>query len=231
MRPDAAVGGQIMSTAIAEWIDLPTAEAPAAASKPAQILAAASKLFLSKGFGATSMDAVAREAGVSKATLYAHFSGKAELFGAIVRGECLRRAEGLSLPMTDAVEPVEALYRMGRAYLDLLLSEKALAAFRMVVAECQRFPELGQAFYQAGPATTKGGLATWLGGQHRSGRLDCPDPELVADQFLGMIRGHVHLRGQLCYGEPPGDAERDRLIRAAVTALVRAYAPADGRPT
>ena len=64
-------------------------EAPAA-SKAESILAAAKRTFLESGFGAVSMDTIAREAGVSKATVYAHFAGKEELFGAVIGGECER---------------------------------------------------------------------------------------------------------------------------------------------
>jgi len=48
--------------------------------KRAAILEAAKTLFLSRGFGATSMDAVAAGAGVSKLTVYNHFSDKDTLF-------------------------------------------------------------------------------------------------------------------------------------------------------
>ena len=52
--------------------------------KAAIVLRAARRAFLAGGFGAVSMDAIAREAGVSKATVYAHFGSKEELFGAVV---------------------------------------------------------------------------------------------------------------------------------------------------
>src|SRR5262245_33864929 len=61
-----------------------------AVGKAESILAAAKQSFLAAGFGAVSMDTIAREAGVSKATVYAHFSGKEELFGAVVGRECER---------------------------------------------------------------------------------------------------------------------------------------------
>src|SRR5579859_8268673 len=48
------------------------------------ILGAARELFLDAGYGNTSMDAVAKHAGVSKSTLYAHFQNKEQLFGAVV---------------------------------------------------------------------------------------------------------------------------------------------------
>ena len=61
-----------------------------AGSKAESILAAAKRAFLAAGFEAVSMDAIAREAGVSKATVYAHFGSKEELFGAVIEGECER---------------------------------------------------------------------------------------------------------------------------------------------
>ena len=50
--------------------------------KAESVLSAAKRAFLSAGFGAVSMDTIAREAGVSKATVYAHFGSKEDLFGA-----------------------------------------------------------------------------------------------------------------------------------------------------
>ena len=54
-------------------------------AKAAQVMEAGSKLFTEHGFGAVSMDQVAKTAGVSKATVYAHFQSKEQLFVAIVR--------------------------------------------------------------------------------------------------------------------------------------------------
>ena len=56
--------------------------------KRAAILEAAKGLFLSRGFGATSMDAVAAGAGVSKLTVYNHFSDKDTLFLEAVKAKC-----------------------------------------------------------------------------------------------------------------------------------------------
>ena len=61
-----------------------------AGGKAESILAAAKRTFLAAGFGAVSMDSIAREARVSKATVYAHFGSKEELFGAVIERECER---------------------------------------------------------------------------------------------------------------------------------------------
>ncbi|MBS1166636.1 MAG: TetR/AcrR family transcriptional regulator, partial [Proteobacteria bacterium] len=49
-----------------------------------RIFEAARRLFLSRGFSETSMEAIAQEAGVSKATLYSHYGSRDELFAAVI---------------------------------------------------------------------------------------------------------------------------------------------------
>src|ERR687894_3210836 len=80
--------------------------------KPRAILDAAAELFLAHGFAAVSMEAVARQAEVSKATLYAHFSGKDALFGAMVAERCGRLAVEASTLAGQGHEPEAALRRL-----------------------------------------------------------------------------------------------------------------------
>ncbi|MGP4011367.1 TetR/AcrR family transcriptional regulator [Streptomyces sp. 4N124] len=49
------------------------------------VLAAATSLFLTRGYDATSMGDIAEHVGVTKAALYRHVSGKAELLDAVTR--------------------------------------------------------------------------------------------------------------------------------------------------
>src|SRR3954451_5497567 len=67
------------------------------------VLAAAERAFLAAGFGAVTMDAIAREAGVSKATVYAHYTSKEALFGAVVAHLSERRFHGFSVEAPDPV--------------------------------------------------------------------------------------------------------------------------------
>ena len=93
-------------------------------SKAESILAAAKRAFLAAGFGAVSMDAIAREAGVSKATVYAHFAGKEELFGAVIGRECERYFARVSADELDPLDVRGSLTVLGRRFLDLLLSAR-----------------------------------------------------------------------------------------------------------
>ena len=196
-------------------------------TKTDQIMAAAGTLFLEHGYGATSMDAIARRAGVSKATLYAHFTNKDDLFAAIVATECARAVPALIDPELESLPVAEGLYRLGRDFLELLLSISALSVYRVVVAETPRFPELGRAFYRSGPERSLALVADYLERAHQKGDLEVADPREAAALLLGMIRGFPQLRCLLGVGEVPVPAaERNRHVQAAVTLFVQGCRPA-----
>src|SRR5438094_7744697 len=93
-----------------------------AVGKAAIVLAAAKRAFLAAGFGAVSMDTIAREAGVSKATVYAHFGSKEELFGAVIERECERYFDRFSAGELDPRDVRASLTILGRRFLELVLS-------------------------------------------------------------------------------------------------------------
>src|SRR6266850_5685335 len=131
--------------------------------KAGAILAAAERAFLAGGFGAVTMDAVAREAGVSKATVYAHFHGKEELFGAVVAHVSERRFGGFSVEALDPVDIEKSLTTIASRFLDLVLSPEAIAVNRIIIGEVTRFPALGQVFWTAGPERTRTQIEAFLG--------------------------------------------------------------------
>src|SRR5713101_2021431 len=104
-------------------------------SKAESILAAAKRSFLAAGFGAVSMDTIAREAGVSKATVYAHFAGKEELFGAVIGRECGLYFARFSTGELDPVNLRASLAVLGRRYLELVLSPDAIALHRIILGK------------------------------------------------------------------------------------------------
>ncbi|WP_029010470.1 TetR/AcrR family transcriptional regulator [Azospirillum halopraeferens] len=200
------------------------APAPEEGSKPAQILAAASRLFLDSGYGAVSMDTVARTANVSKATLYAHFRSKEELFAAMVAGECRHLMPCLSPEEVNRLDLPDALRLIGRRFLGLVLSPKALAGYRMVIGESPRFPELARAFYESGPARGLEQVTAFLADADARGRLRVPAPALSAERFLVMLKGDLHLRLLLGMREPPAPDEVDRQVDATVAFFLDAHA-------
>lgn len=155
----------------------------------ARIRAAARTLFLERGYEATSMDAVAAAAPVSKRTLYQHFPGKADLFGAVIE-EAWSHFTRAPLIAADAPGAPRAVLR---AYVDGLKAHwdrsDVIPLIRLVIAEAPRFPELSQAYFAAGKEPAVKGLAAYLAALSAAGRLPPGrDPQLAAAQFLGAIK-------------------------------------------
>src|SRR5277367_2673570 len=200
-----------------------------AGGKAENILAAATRTFLAGGFGAVSMDTIAREAGVSKATVYAHFAGKEELFGAMVGRVCERHFETFSARELDPTDVRASLTTLGRRFLDLVLSPDAIAVHRIIVAEVTRFPALGEVFWRAGPERTLGQIEAFLRRAAAAGSLDIAQPRMAAEQFVGLMRGENHLRHLLrLEAEAEAEAEADRssigdAVSAGVDTFVRAF--------
>ncbi len=119
----------------------------------AAILSAATDVFLEQGYKGARLDEVIRRSGGSLATLYAEFGGKEGVFAAIIAGICDEIIA--SLPDLDGPSvhpPEEVLLTFARTYVGLLLAPISLALYRVVIAESARFPQLGRAVFEAGPA-------------------------------------------------------------------------------
>jgi TetR/AcrR family transcriptional repressor of mexJK operon len=195
-----------------------------AGGKAESILAAAKRAFLAGGFGAVSMDAIAREAAVSKATVYAHFGSKEELFGAVIGRECEQRFAGLSAGELDPGDVRASLMELGRRFLHLVLSPDALALHRIILGEVIRFPILGEVFWRAGPERNLQQIQAFLENAAAVGTLSLPHPRLAAEQFVGLVRGEIQLRQLLRLQPEAGLEEINAAVRAAVKTFILAFA-------
>lgn len=189
------------------------------------ILEAASHLFRSSGYGATSMDAVAHEADVSKATLYVYFSGKRELFAAVIEAEGDRNSRALIAGEAGQEDMQSRLLRFGRTILALLLAPETVGAYRMVTAEAHRFPDIGAVFYDKGPARLLARLEEFFATAMRNGKLRSAHPRRAAEQFIGLIRGDLQLRALLALDATLSKEHQEEVIRSGVDTFYRAYRP------
>jgi TetR/AcrR family transcriptional regulator, mexJK operon transcriptional repressor len=158
-----------------------------------RILAAARTLFLNLGYGETSMDAIARHAAVSKATLYSHFDGKAALFAALIVTECRHLSDEIGRRALDRPDIRDALLQVAHDFNNLLCTGYGLTMYRIVVAEVPRFPELGRVFYDSGPTIMIDRIANVLRRATDRGLLKVGDPRIAAIQFISLVRGELHL--------------------------------------
>jgi TetR/AcrR family transcriptional repressor of mexJK operon len=199
---------------------------PDAESSPKrrQIVAAAEELFLAQGYGAVSMELVARTALVSKATLYAYFASKEALFATIVRDKGLETPLSADMFPEDVTDLRAALEALGQRLIHFMLRERTLAIYRIALAEAGRFPELGEAFYDAGPRCMRERFAAWLVQLQAQGKVAVVNNAVAAEQFMALVRSDVFLRRSLSVPPAPTEADIVASVRAAVETWLRAYA-------
>jgi TetR/AcrR family transcriptional regulator, mexJK operon transcriptional repressor len=194
-----------------------------AVGKAALVLRGARRAFLAAGFGAVSMDAIAREAGVSKATVYAHFGSKEDLFGAVVADVAEERFAGFSALELDPRDIEASLNTIARRFLDLVLSPEAVAVNRIIIGEVTRFPALGDVFWQAGPERNRQQIEGFLRRAVEAGSLKLGDVRLAAEQFSSLVRGEIHLRRLFDIESPEDAADLTAAAGNAVATFLRAF--------
>ena len=190
-------------------------------SKREAILDAAHRVFLEVGFGATSMDAIAVAAKVSKQTVYNHFGSKEELFAAMIRNVCDRMLTVFE-EAAKSGKPEDTLRAIARQIVKKVMEPDRLALYRLLIAESQRFPELGQIFYECGPQVTRKYLTDYFIEQNSRGTMHVANPAITADQFFGLLSG-CYPKAQLGIKPAPAPDYLEAYIENAVSLFMSAY--------
>jgi TetR/AcrR family transcriptional regulator, mexJK operon transcriptional repressor len=188
---------------------------PKSEEKRQAILDAAAALFLDKGMQGASMDAVARQAGVSKQTVYSNFQNKETLYSACIRAKIA--SYGFEeTGFTDAGEPGAALLNLVKRFMALIFDPDVVAMHRVVMAEAASHPQIAALFYASGPGAVQAAVDAFLQCLIKQGALRPHDTFYAAKQLLNMAFGHFHL--QLQFGliqqvpEPELDAHLQHVV-------------------
>lgn len=165
---------------------------PGRDERRAAILDIALAAFLAEGYAATSMSTIAQRVGGSKATLYNYFSSKEELFAAVVTSKCAQLKTLLHEAQFEGGDFRAALQNFGEHFLQLLMQDDSVAAYRLVIAECGRLPELGRTFYEIGVTQGLDQLAAYFDRAIAASQLKRCDPSLMARYFFDLCMTGVH---------------------------------------
>ncbi|MGD0493565.1 MAG: TetR/AcrR family transcriptional regulator [Steroidobacteraceae bacterium] len=172
-----------------------------------RILEAATELFLAEGYGSTSIEAIARRAGVSKRTLYDRFDDKPALFTAVVHRIIGQIRPPPNVPLVEGATLADILQRLALLILHAALAPQAIALHRLVNAESARFPELVLAVASDGStreATTL--IGSLLDRELSEPKLSAENREFAAAQFLFMVVA-LPQRRAMGFGTPMTPAE------------------------
>jgi AcrR family transcriptional regulator len=185
-------------------------------SKRERVVVAASKLFLDEGYGASGMDAIAKEAGVSKATVYSYYGDKAALFADVMVRMCEEVGGHLQIEGLVGASPEDTLRAIALHGLQRVLETLQRQILQRVVAESREFPELGKKFWEGGPGRIERVLTRYLEEAKRRGVLEVDDPAREASRLVGQITGLYLLPMLAGVRKRPSDAEIRRDVDAVV---------------
>ncbi len=188
-----------------------------------QVLDGARQVFMADGFEGASVDDIAKVAGVSKATLYSYFPDKRLLFMEVATCECDRMADRTQQMVGQALPPREALTVAAEQFVRFMLSDFALQCFRICVAERDRFPELGQAFYASGPEMGRDRLSAHFQEAVARGELKIEDTEMAAEQFTELCKAKLFTRAVFGIQDTFSDEEINDVVRHAVDTFLARY--------
>jgi TetR/AcrR family transcriptional regulator, mexJK operon transcriptional repressor len=187
------------------------------------VIDTAKRVFLEQGYDRASMDLIAAEAGVSKATIYVYFENKEAILSALITQGC----EDVSIEplwdMSKSVDTIEAALRsIARNFTKLFLSEKTLGIYKLVISNASNFPEIAEIFMNAGPRKQCRELADFFERAVDDGFLEIENIDLAVKQFLNLVQGDLPINWALSMTRPK-KSEYDAQIEGGIRVFLAAY--------
>lgn len=165
---------------------------PSPDERRAAILDVAREAFLRDGYSGTSMSRIAAEVGGSKATLYAYFPSKKDIFIAVTDRETAQLYDEIFNVKFLTGEASVAFTDFTLRFLQGLLSDTIIAGYRLIIAEAGRFPEMGRTTYELSVRRGVERLAQYFADAMAEGTLRHADPVEAAESFLSLAAGSLH---------------------------------------
>lgn len=186
-------------------------------SKHQQIVQGAISVFLEQGYEGTSMDQVARVAGVSKNTIYKHFRDKKGLFVSLIEQVTAERFQIVFGSVSLSGDPAIVLRQIAEKLLSTVMADQEYIAFiRLIIGESGRFPELAQLFIKALPQKVIQMLSNYLKDHPE---LNLESEEATVRIFMGSLIGYV-LTQEVLHGKDIIPLEQEVLINNLVDLIV-----------
>ena len=192
-----------------------------------RILVAAQQEFLYKGYDATRLEDIVRDARVSKTAIYKIFGGKRELFIALNESMISNILVSISIIQDDTQQTLETLNtnltNLGMNYLSNLLKEENRALFRLNVSIAHRFKLAATEFYVHGPAKVHTLLNNYFEKLNHSQLLNIPNTNIAAAEFMAAVRGNIHIEALLDVDYIPTQEEIAQNVNSAVNMFINGY--------
>ncbi|MFD1949712.1 TetR/AcrR family transcriptional regulator [Sphingomonas arantia] len=168
------------------------------------IIEAARRAFLDDGYAATSMSGLLKTLGGSKATLWSYFRSKEELFAAVIEDLTSAFSAELEGGLQKPADLERTLSVFCACFMETTALPDTVAAWRLIVGESGRFPELGRIFYEQAAMRIETALANYLRDQVAAGRLRDENTVRMAQTLIGFCANRQNKR---LWGVEPTDED------------------------
>jgi TetR/AcrR family transcriptional repressor of mexJK operon len=183
--------------------------------KELEVLKVASDYFLRHGYQGTSVNAIARDSGISKESIYRYFSSKKELFEAVIAKELAEYQQKLhSLDYEFGSIAIDVLLpQIAESIIAAVTTDRTLSLRRLIFHETRKTPDIGRYYYEVGPQEAYRDLEKVFAHHRSESRLP---PEKLAQYFVGMVL-HFTMLMRLCGIAKPLTAEQRQNLAAEAT--------------
>lgn len=190
--------------------------------KEQEVLDVASDYFLSHGYKGTSINAMARDSGISKESIYRYFSSKKELFEAVIAKELTEYQDKLKFLdfEYDSIELDEALKRAAESIIGAVSADTTLALRRLIFQETVVSPDIGQFYYEIGPRVAYNNLSK-IFAAHKS-ETDF-DPDKLSHYFVAMVLHWIMTQRDCGVRKPLEKNEAKELAHAVTDDFLKAF--------
>jgi AcrR family transcriptional regulator len=165
-----------------------------AAARPDEVLDAALTLFTRQGFARTTVEQIARRAGLSKGAVYLYFPSKQALLQGLVRRAVVPLADdALAMVARHRGDPRPVIRGLMQMFAAKLADSGALAVPKLVVREAAGAPDIARMYREEILDRALPALTALLAQGVAGGHIRAVDPELTVRSVLGPLLAHVLL--------------------------------------
>lgn len=204
-----------------------------AEARPDEVLDAALMLFAAQGFAHTTVEQVARAAGLSKAAVYLYFPSKKALLAGLVKRAVAPVADlaldGVGGGAIGGGDPRPRIAAMLRAVVARLAEPGVMAIPALILREAAVAPEIAQVYRDEVLDRVLPALRAMIAGGVAAGHLRAVDPDLTIRSIVGPVLAHV-LLAQVFGIRPEGGLALDRLVENHLSILLAGLSPERGDP-
>lgn len=163
------------------------------AEKREQILEAAALVILDRGYANTPVADIAKQASVSLATFYKHFSAKPDILAALCEFIITDLIEKLDEPVHEGKSIEHTLKVIASRYAEIITNPSMRKLFRVIIAEVPNHPELGEIFYTKVIKPVHSRLYAYIRAKADEGEIQIDDEQKAAAVIMSLINQYLML--------------------------------------